>query len=196
MVGRPRQFDTEQVLESAMQAFWAKGYEATSLMDLVAATGLMKGSLYQAFGDKHSLFVQSLNRYLEEMRRQKNEALSQASTPLEGIKSVLHRMIDIADADSPCPKGCMALNSLVELAPHDPKVKQIMGDHMLRMRASMEKTIIRAQAAGEITDKQTAEVITSLIMTFMAGLATSMKGPLSQDEAHELLSIQLETFCI
>ena len=65
MVGRPREFDVEQVLEAAMQAFWANGYEGTSLTDLVAATGLMKGSLYQAFGDKHSLFIQTLNRYLQ-----------------------------------------------------------------------------------------------------------------------------------
>ena len=68
MVGRPRQFDEDLALDSAMQAFWAKGYEATSLADLMAATGLHKGSLYQAFGDKHSLFIRALNRYLEEMR--------------------------------------------------------------------------------------------------------------------------------
>lgn len=55
MVGRPRQFDEEQVLDAAMKAFWAKGYESTSLADLVEVTGLHKGSLYQAFGDKHTL---------------------------------------------------------------------------------------------------------------------------------------------
>ena len=75
MVGRPRQFDEEQVLDAAMKAFWANGYEATSLADLVSVTGLHKGSLYQAFGDKHSLFVQTLNRYLQNTR-------SISSTPL------------------------------------------------------------------------------------------------------------------
>ena len=65
-----------------MHAFWARGYEATSMTDLIAATGLHKGSLYQAFGDKHSLFVGALKRYLETMRRQKTQALKSAPTPL------------------------------------------------------------------------------------------------------------------
>ena len=193
MVGRPRQFDTEQVLEAAMQAFWAKGYEATSLVDLVAATGLLKGSLYQAFGDKHSLFLQALNRYLAEMRRRKNECLAQATSPLEGIKNVMHRMIDMADSDSECPKGCMAMNSLAELVPHDPEVRQVMEKHMSHMRASMAKTVSRAQAAGEIRSERPAEEITLLLMTFMAGLATTMKGPLNKQQAHKLLDMQLES---
>ena len=192
MVGRPREFDVDQVLDAAMQAFWAKGYESTSLTDLVAATGLLKGSLYQAFGDKHTLFIQTLNRYLENMRRQKNEMLEQAPTPLAGIQTVLHGMIDIADGDSACPKGCMAINALVELAPHDPKVQQIMGDHMQRMRGSMKKFVAQAQAAGQVGSERSPDVITSLLMTFMAGLATTMKGPLSETEAHKLLDAQLD----
>ena len=176
-----------------MQAFWAKGYEATSLVDLVAATGLLKGSLYQAFGDKHALFLQALNRYLAEMRRRKNECLQQATSPLEGIKSVGHRMIDLADSDSDCPKGCMAMNCLAELVPHDPEVRQVMEEHMSHMRASMTKTVSRAQEAGEIGSDRPAEVITLLLMTFMAGLATTMKGPLSKEQAHQLLDMQLES---
>ena len=176
-----------------MQAFWAKGYEATSLVDLVAATGLLKGSLYQAFGDKHALFLQALNRYLAEMRRRKNECLAQATSPLEGITNVMHRMIDLADSDSECPKGCMAMNCLAELVPHDPEVRQVMEEHMSHMRASMTKTVSRAQEAGEIGSDRPAEVITLLLMTFMAGLATTMKGPLSKEQAHQLLDMQLES---
>lgn len=192
MVGRPREFDVDQVLDAAMQAFWAKGYESTSLTDLVSATGLLKGSLYQAFGDKHSLFLQTLNRYLENMRHQKNQMLEQASTPLEGIQTVLHGMIDIADGDSACPKGCMAINSLVELAPHDEQVQRIMGDHIARMRGSMKKSLAQAQAAGQIGSERSPELLTSLLMTFMAGLATTMKGPISKAEAHDLLDAQLD----
>ena len=192
MVGRPREFDENQVLDAAMQAFWAKGYEATSLADLVSTTGLLKGSLYRAFGNKHSLFLQTLNRYLENMRRQKNEILAEAATPLEGLRSVLHGIIDTSDGDSACPKGCMAINSLVELAPHDEKVQRIMGDHAQRMRGSMTKTLTQAQAAGQISSLRSPELLTSLLMTFMAGLAATMKGPVSETEAHQLLDAQLE----
>ncbi len=133
MVGRPREFDPEIVLDAAMQAFWAKGYEATSLADLMDATGLHKGSLYQAFGDKHSLFIQALKRYLSDMRRMKNEMMAQAATPLDGIRAVTHGMIDIADDDCTCPRGCLAINTLVELAPHDAEVQEVMTDHIQRM---------------------------------------------------------------
>ena len=68
MVGRPRQFDEGEVLDAAMQAFWANGYEATSMADLMSVTGLHKGSLYQAFGDKHRLFVASLRNGLWMLR--------------------------------------------------------------------------------------------------------------------------------
>lgn len=178
-----------------MCAFWAKGYEATTLSDLLAATGLQRGSLYQAFGDKHSLFIQALNRYLTDMRRQENEALEQAETPLQGIKSVLHLLVDMAGDKSGTPKGCMAINSLIEMVPHDTEVQKIMEDHMRRIRSTMEKAVMQAQATGEIAKKRSAEVITALMITFMAGLVASVHGPLDSAEAHELVDLQLAACC-
>ena len=192
MVGRPREFDPDIVLDAAMRAVWAKGYEATSLADLMEATGLHKGSLYQAFGDKHTLFIRALKRYLEEMRRQKNRLLSEAKTPLDGIKAVAHGMLDMADADGACPMGCLAINTLVELAPHDPVVKDVMLDHMQRMRGSMVDAVIRGQEAGQIRKDRTPEEMTSLMMTFMAGLGTTLKGFLTKEQAHELLDRQFD----
>ena len=192
MVGRPRDFDPEIVLDAAMQAFWAKGYEATSLSDLMEATGLHKGSLYQAFGDKHTLFIQALKRYLSDMRRMKSKMLAQAATPLEGIRAITHGMLDIADGDCTCPKGCLAINTLVELAPHDPEVQEVMNDHIQRMRSSFAETVARAQEAGQIRTDRTPEEITALMMTFMMGLGTSLRGHLNKDEAHRLLDAQFE----
>ena len=94
MAGRPREFDTDDVLEAAMQCFWSNGYESTSLADLVAATGLHKGSLYQAFGDKHSLFIRSLKRYLSDVRAQKTAMLAAAESPLAGVRNLSHGFID------------------------------------------------------------------------------------------------------
>src|SRR5210317_1187307 len=87
-VGRPRGFDEAKVLDAAMEVFWRKGYESTSLADLLEATGLHKGSLYQAFGDKHTLFISALRRYLEGMRSRKNVLLRETESPLEGIRAV------------------------------------------------------------------------------------------------------------
>ena len=193
MVGRPREFDEEQVLDAAMKAFWAKGYEATSLADLVSVTGLHKGSLYQAFGDKHSLFIQTLNRYLQNVRQHKNQMLEAAATPIGGIRAVLHGFIDMSEGDSSCPRGCMAVKMLSEVAPHDSEVRRIMDDHKERMRASIEKGLIKAQAMGELHADKSPEMIASLIVIFMDGLATQAVGPMKTDEAHALLDGQLES---
>jgi TetR/AcrR family transcriptional repressor of nem operon len=192
MVGRPRQFDEEQVLDAAMKAFWAKGYEATSLADLVSVTGLHKGSLYQAFGDKHTLFIQTLNRYLQNIRHHKNQVLQQADTPLGGIRAVLHGFIDMSENDADCPQGCMAVKSLVEMAPHDQEVQRIMDEHKSGMRASIESRITEAQANGDLGTEKSAEMIANLIMIFMNGLATEAAGPMEVSKAHALLDAQLD----
>ena len=192
MVGRPRQFDEEQVLDAAMKAFWANGYEATSLADLVSVTGLHKGSLYQAFGDKHSLFIQTLNRYLQNVRHNKNQILQQADTPLGGIRAVLHGFIDMSEGDAECPQGCMAVNSLVELAPHDAEVQRLMEEHKKGMQASMESRLVEAQANGDLSTDKSPKLITNLIMIFMNGLATEAAGPMELSTAHALLDGQLD----
>lgn len=192
MVGRPREFDVDTALHAAMQAFWAKGYEATSLADLMAATGLHKGSLYQAFGDKHSLFIQSLKRYLEEIRQQKNTLLKQSPTPLDGLLAVTHAVIDIADGDGDSPKGCLVMNTISELAPHDDEAKRIVAEHLQQMRRYFIKAVEQGQVSGQIRKGRTPEEITTLMMTFMAGLLTTMKGFVSKDDAHKLLDTQLK----
>ena len=175
-----------------MKAFWANGYEGTSLADLVSVTGLHKGSLYQAFGDKHTLFVQTLNRYLHDIRQHKNQILDQAEKPLQGIHDVLHGFIDMSEIDSSCPKGCMAVKSLVEMAPHDPQVQQILDNHHAVMRTSLEKCLRAAQANGELGKDKSPEMITALLMIFMDGLATLASGSTTPKQAHALLDGQLD----
>jgi TetR/AcrR family transcriptional repressor of nem operon len=192
MVGRPREFDEEQVLDAAMKAFWANGYESTSLADLVSVTGLHKGSLYQAFGDKHALFIQTLKRYLLNIRHHKNQVLDGADTPLGGIRAVLHGFIDMSEGDTSCPRGCMAVKTLSEMAPHDSEVRRIMDEHKNTMHASIKRRLIDAQAGGELNKDKSPEIIASLIMIFMDGLATQATGPMEVEEAHALLDGQLD----
>jgi TetR/AcrR family transcriptional repressor of nem operon len=191
MVGRPREFDIDEALDAAMGAFWAKGYEATSLTDLMSVTGLHKGSLYKAFGDKHSLFVQALKRYLHSMRHAKNEMLAEAESPLDGLRAVAHRMVEFVD-DSPSPMGCMAINALVELAPHDAEVKELMVDHIARMRSSIRDTVAQAQASGQMDRSRPPELITAMLLTMLAGIGTTMKGAISKPEAHMLIDAQID----
>lgn len=195
MVGRPREFDIDFALDAVMQTFWRKGYEATSMADLMAATGLHKGSIYGTFGDKHSLFIQALKRYLWQMDRTEAEALKNAETPLDGLRRVGHAMIDLVDDDSGVPKGCMAVNAIIGMAPDDEEVKRIMEEHVQGMRNSIVEAITAAQEAGQITKDRPAELLAGMIMTFVSGLSTTMKGYISTEEAHQLLDAQMEAIC-
>lgn len=174
-----------------MEAFWAKGYEATSLMDLVSATGMHKGSLYKAFGDKHSLFMQALKRYVKSMRRAKDEALANAKSPIDGIRTVMHKMVEFLD-DSPSPMGCLAINSLIELAPHDSEVKAIMVDHIDRMRSSLCEAVTQAQACGQISKARPPELVTAMLMTMLAGVGTTIKTGINKTDAQMLIDAQID----
>lgn len=191
MVGRPREFDVDEALDAAMQAFWAKGYESTSLTDLMSATGLHKGSIYQAFGDKHTLFKLALRRYLEQIRAEMRSDVESAPSPFEGIRSVGHGMLDNVDSDGSC-RGCLAVNSMVELAPHDAEVKAILDEHLSLDRGLLEEAVAAAQDAGQLSAERRPAIVATMIMTFMAGLATTTKGLIDIDEAHDLFDAQLD----
>jgi TetR/AcrR family transcriptional repressor of nem operon len=182
-VGRPREFDEETVLEAAMDAFWRQGYEATSMTDLCAATGLHKGSLYQAFGDKHQLYLRSLRHYTEQSFKEVASSAYLSDSPLENLRALLHKVAASCVAD----QGCLAVNSMVELAPHDPDVKALL-DHVYMMRLRLLTDLIdKAQRAGEITIEQTPDRLAKLIMVTLAGVAATVKGFLSADEASAVI---------
>lgn len=171
-VGRPREFDEEQVLIAAMEAFWRKGYEATSLVDLTAATELNKASLYRVFGDKHQLFMAALRNYAAIEFRETTAVVSEAASPLTNLRAVVKKVSEDAGSD----KGCLMINSMVELAPHDPEVMQLLkgfGEHRLQ---AIQGLITQAQAAGEIrAELDPQQLAVSLMITF-AGSAAMIKG--------------------
>jgi len=118
--------------------------------------------------------------------------VTRASTPLDGIRAITHGMLDIADDDCNCPRGCLAINTLVELAPHDGEVQDVLNDHMQRMRKAFAEAVALAQEAGQIRTDRTPEEITALMMTFMLGLGTNLRGHLNKDDAHKLLDAQFD----
>ncbi|MEQ1936183.1 MAG: TetR/AcrR family transcriptional regulator, partial [Fimbriimonadaceae bacterium] len=117
-MGRPREFDFNDTLERAMQTFWAKGYEATSLDDLCAATGLGRSSLYAAFGDKQSLYLSALERYETAAVERITASISNSKSPLDGIAAFIDRIIDDIVA-GPGRRGCFIGNCAAELARQD-----------------------------------------------------------------------------
>ena len=150
-MGRPRLFDEDEVLSKAMELFWSRGYHATSMSDLVAATGLLKGSLYQAFGDKHALFIAALDRYLTCGVVDTQKFLQSFDSPKAAIRELVVRMSQEAAGVSG-KRGCLAVGAALEMIPHDVET----AERIRRFYESNQQAILgalkRAQSMGEISE--------------------------------------------
>lgn len=146
-MGRPREFDLEEALETAMETFWASGYGATSLGDLMEAMQVHKASLYQAFGNKRSLYLAALERYQFRVRELLGCTLGEAKTAKEGIREwflLLANRSICADSS----KGCFLVNTIVELTPHDQGVRDLTLGHIHSVEKMFRQAIERGQQEG------------------------------------------------
>jgi TetR/AcrR family transcriptional repressor of nem operon len=192
-VGRPRQFEEVDVLHAAMDVFWRQGYEGTSMADLLAATGLHKGSLYQAFGDKHTLFVRALRHYTERLRAEVDKSMQNGDSALEGLRDGLYTAIDLCCVGPSDNPGCLALNTLAEKGTTDPEVLSVLQGEFLHRHTKITDAVQRAQADGDIRADWPAERIAGLIRTQLVGLAISLKGPLGPEAAKAMVDDLLAT---
>ena len=131
-MARPREFDEATVLDAAMQCFWAQGYKSTSVKDLIERTGLTAASLYNAYGDKRAMFRTALDHYIENSigaRIRRSEALP----PREAVRSFFDDILrrSLSDREH---KGCMIVNSALEMAPHDKEFRETIVDTLSGLR--------------------------------------------------------------
>ncbi|MGB3614669.1 MAG: TetR/AcrR family transcriptional regulator [Elainellaceae cyanobacterium] len=193
-MSRPREFDEDVVLDAAMQIFWLRGYGSTSLTALMEATGLQKGSLYKAFKDKHSLFVTALERYLNETYSVHRDRLGNCTSPKCDLRQWLGYLIEVYSGYQDC-RGCLAVNSLIELAPHDEAVKQLLQGYCSRLRSLLTSVIAQGQQLGEFRTDADAEALGLLMFHVLMGLFTSLKAELPQnllDQQADLIIHMLE----
>jgi TetR/AcrR family transcriptional regulator, transcriptional repressor for nem operon len=144
-VARTPEFDRDQVLDAAMQAFWRKGYEATTLPDLLKATGLARQSLYNAFGDKRALFLATLRRYADRQTSQVAQKLRQGPVRA-AIRGVFESVAGGANRDC----GCLLINSAAELLPRDPEVGRVVASAMKRQERLLAEALRRGVREGEL----------------------------------------------
>ena len=147
---RPREFEPEEVLDSAMRQFWERGYRATSVDDLVRATGVKPGSLYSAFpGGKHALLMGSLDRYSRLVVPQKLGDLGGPGASVAEIRAYFDGLV--SDLLSPEGRqGCLLVNSAIENAAVDPEVAAVVQGHMARLEHCFTAALRNAIRRGEI----------------------------------------------
>lgn len=168
-MARPRQFDEAAVLDAAIQCFWVRGYEATSVRDLAGSMGITGASLYNAFGDKHSLFARALDRYVEKGFTERIRRIEGHLPPRDAIAAFLSEVIERSLAD-PQHKGCLLVNAALEVAPHDPAIQKVVAAFFARVEAFFQRNVAEGQRAGTITRAQPAEDLARLLLGVLVGV--------------------------
>lgn len=173
--GRPREFDIDRALEAATQQFWAVGYEATSLQDLLKSMGLSKSSLYQTFGNKHELFVRCLDHYQQSMVDKLNLQLNSSDSVKQFIANFLEGVIAEAK-NSSGRKGCLLVNTANELSQRDTDIAKAVTDGTGNVAKLFQQAIELGKQKKEISVDTSTEHIVSYLMTAISGLRTMIKA--------------------
>lgn len=155
------------VLEAAMRAFWARGYQATSMANLVAATGLNRGSLYAGFGNKRDLFLLSLRHYDQTYRMGALEELGRVKDPRQAIFAAFEL---VSREDETLPGGCLMVNSAIELAPHDPEIAALVEASMRKVEAFFADRLHAARALGDLPGDRNIEETAKVLQGLMVAL--------------------------
>ena len=182
--GRPRSFDVDAAVERAMHVFWARGYHATALPDLLRATKLSRGSLYAAFGDKHSLFLRALDRYVADALARMDIEFDSRKDPIDGLRAYLAGYAE-RTSGMKGRRGCLLVATAMELAGQDAEVSRRVGSFFKGMEARVADVLSRAQAAGKLADRVEPASAARILVCFVEGLRVVGKTapPLTTSEA-------------
>jgi len=168
-MARPREFDETAALEAAVACFWSRGYEATSMRDLAENMGLSAPSLYNAYGDKHALFVQALEHYLDRSMRERIERLEHTVPPKQAIREFIREIIEHSVNDRE-RRGCFLVNSALEVAPHDKKLSELSADRLAELEAFFARLVRKAQVEGTVPRKPVAKDLARLLLGIVLGI--------------------------
>lgn len=168
-MARPREFDEAKVLEAAMCCFWAKGYEATSTRELADQMGLTGASLYNAFGDKRSLYRRALEYYLQQSVHDRIRRLETGKKPLPAIRAFFDEIIERSVTDRQ-RRGCMLVNSALEVAPHDDEFRKIVSQELIHIESFFRRRVAAGQSDGTITTDQSAADLSKMLLSVLLGI--------------------------
>jgi TetR/AcrR family transcriptional regulator, transcriptional repressor for nem operon len=167
--GRPRSFDADVAVERAMNVFWSRGYHATALPDLLRATKLSRGSLYAAFGDKHSLFLRALDRYIADATMRMDRELAPGTDPVEGLRAYLAGYVERTSGANG-RRGCLLVATAMELAGQDADVNRRVAGFFSAMERRVADALSRAKAAKRLADGVEPLTAAKILVCFVEGL--------------------------
>lgn len=181
-----KSFDIDQTLTRAMRAFWSHGYGATSMQDLVEATGVNRASLYATYGDKRELFLTALKKYDGDIRRRMLADLSESHSPQHAIGAVFDKFINQTNA--PLENwGCFIVNTSLELAAHDIEIAKMVNSAQDEIEAFFLAMIQKGQETGEFNRELDAATAANRTLASLLGMLVMIR---SRPKARYLQSVR------
>ncbi len=185
-IGRPREFETEEALEAAMNLFWRKGYETSSLDELLQTMSLSKSSFYSTFGSKHELFQKCITHYRKMLEDRLLENLEQEKSGRQFIENLFFDLTkkEFRQKDL---KGCLIMNSANEFAQKDLPVSTLVSKGVSNLVEILLKAIKQAQNEGNVSKNKNPRSLARYLLTNICGLQTMLKAGIKQTEAKEII---------
>jgi TetR/AcrR family transcriptional repressor of nem operon len=191
-VGRPRSYDPDAVLEAALTTFWERGYEATSIEDLVQATGVNRFGLYQQWRDKRGLLLACLERYTREAFGGLLARLAEEGAGLAEVEAVFTQLAAFVTA----PEGsrsCLVLNSVVELGQHDPDLFRTLRGYLDELQGAFALALTHAQARGELSPEAQIEAHAAHLAVSLQALLLQGRARPAPATVHHFVRLTLST---
>ncbi|WBL77532.1 TetR/AcrR family transcriptional regulator [Bradyrhizobium xenonodulans] len=176
-----------------MNAFWSRGYHATALPDLLRATKLSRGSLYAAFGDKHSLFLRALDRYIADAVTRMDLEFAQSRDPVEGLRAYLAGYVERTSGANG-RRGCLLVATAMELAGEDATVARRVAGFFKAMETRVAGALCRAQAAGQLAKGVDPASAAKILVCFVEGLRVVGKTAPAQAASQATADALLDRF--
>jgi len=182
-MARSKEYDRDDVLEKAVDVFWRKGYKATSVTDIVEATGLNTASLYKEFGDKDGLFEESLEYYRKHIISPVFQCLIDQPN-LSGIKSFIHCIVDLASSSEYI--GCMMMNSLAQETSISATAFKKVNDFGAMVEGLLEEAFRNAQLDGDVSTNSDPKTLASYVILFVHGMVLYGRYPQRKNDIPKL----------
>lgn len=187
MVGPSKQFDQEEALTKALQLFWEKGYEASSMQDLVNTMGINRASMYQTYGNKYELYVASIDRYIENSVAMLNQTLEDPGSPLENLRGLFQLLI-MGSLDGEM-QGCFLNNTAIEFGPHDATMAKKVRDAWIEFENVFAALIQRAIDMNEIKADAEVHLLAQLLNINLQGLMAQTKASTSKEKLFDSINV-------
>lgn len=168
-MGRLKEFDEAKAIDGAVDCFWARGYEATSVRDLAEHMGIGSASLYNAYGGKRALFVKALERYADRSSRERIARLEASGRPKQAIETFLAETIEKSLNDR-ARKGCLLVNSALDVAPHDAEIGKVVAGYLDEIRAFFQRNIEAGRRAGQMPRSLDAVAASAHLLGILLGI--------------------------